>query len=584
MSALHSRLEAAVERLRRAGTDLQDVEVKAAAGGLPQSAVESVSAFANMDGGLLILGLDESAGFTPVTIDAGKLADDLASACADQLEPPVRPDIDIAEVDGMPVVVAVIDGLSAERKPCYVKSRGMDRGSYIRTHDGDRRLTTYEIHVLASSQGQPLDDTTVVPGASVGDLDSELVINLTRRLRSTRGGVFAQASDEEVLRLLGVIVDDENGTSITLAGLLALGRYPQQFFPQLDATFVAYPTQSGEPLADGTRFTDNQSIDGPIPAMVAEALAAVRRNMKRRSVIVGLGREDRWEYPEEAVREIVANALMHRDYHPLAHGAQVRIALYPDRLEVMSPGGLFGPVAREDLGAEPVSSSRNARLSKLLEDVVVPGTARTVCENRGSGLLAAAAALRAAGIEPPEMTDTVREFKVVIRNHGLLDEAALDWLSSIDTAGLTDRQRLGLAFIHRNGALTNQQYRSLTGCDALTATRELTGMATRGLVEKTSDRRWAVWHLSGRQQLRAQQRFDFEPTPVSTGRRNRRAEIRHLLAGGPLSSRELSTELGLTREAVLQWLRRLEDDGEVEPTSTTRSSPRNKWRLIEPTR
>ena len=79
--------------------------------------------------------------------------------------------------------------------------------------------------------------------------------------------------------------------------------------------------------------------------------------MKRRGIVVGLGREDRWEYPEEAIREIVANALMHRDYHSLAHGSQVRVELYPDRLVVSSPGGIYGPVAREDLMAEPVSSS-----------------------------------------------------------------------------------------------------------------------------------------------------------------------------------------------------------------------------------
>jgi ATP-dependent DNA helicase RecG len=301
----------------------------------------------------------------------------------------------------------------------------MDRGSYIRTHDGDRRLTTYEVHILASSSGQPVDDMAAVPGATIEDLDPDLVRVLVKRLRSTRGGVFSQTTEAEILRLMGVVVDNEGGLRVTLAGLLALGRYPQQFLPQLDATFVAHPTTSGEPLADGTRFTDNQSIDGPIPAIVAEALAAVRRNMKRRSVIVGLGREDRWEYPEEAVREVVANALMHRDYHPLARGAQVRVALYPDRLEVASPGGLYGPIAREDLGAEPMSSSRNARLAKLLEDVEVAGTGWTVCENRGSGLVATAAALRAAGFEPPELFDNVHTVGLRIKWRRTSDEPAI---------------------------------------------------------------------------------------------------------------------------------------------------------------
>ena len=377
---------------------------------------------------------------------------------------------------------------------------------------------------------------------------------------------------------MGIVVDDERGPSVTLAGLLAVGRYPQQFLPQLDATFVVYATVSGEPLADGTRFIDNQSIDGPIPAMVAEALAAVRRNMKRRSVIVGLGREDRWEYPEEAVREIVANALMHRDYHPSAHGAQVRIELYPDRIEVTSPGGLYGPIAREDLGAEPQSSSRNVRLAKLLEDVEVAGTGRTVCENRGSGLIATAAALRGAGIEPPELIDTVREFRVVIRNHGLLDEVALEWLSTIDTVGLNDRQRLGLAFLHRNRGLTNQQYRTLTGCDALTATRDLTGMAGRNLIDKTSDRRWAVWHLVGTELRDTQQQLDLAAAEPRS-RRDRRPEILRLLADGERSSTDLSNALSLTRQAVLNWLHKLEADGTVRPTSANRRSPRNRWEL-----
>lgn len=357
MIDLQLQLDGALERLRLVRTDLRTVEVKAAAGGLPRSIAESVSAFANTEGGLIVLGLAEGEGFAVVEIDAAKIAADLASACADQLDPPIRPDIEIATVEDKPVVVAWVPELPAARKPCFIKTRGIDRGSYTRTHDGDRQLTTYEVHILTASRGQPNDDRAPVPGATVADLDPHLVVALLRRLRATRGAVFASAEDEDVLRMMGVTVRQGEETLVTLAGLLALGRFPQQFFPQLDVTFVALPSADGEPLADGTRFLDNQSIDGPIPLMVAETLAVLRRNMKRRSLIVGLGREDRWEYPEEAVREVVANALMHRDYHALAHGAQVRVALYPDRLEVSSPGGLHGPVAREDLFAEAVSSS-----------------------------------------------------------------------------------------------------------------------------------------------------------------------------------------------------------------------------------
>lgn len=175
MPSLQEPFDEALGRLRQANTDLQDVEVKAAGEGLPRTAVESVSAFANAEGGLLILGLDESDAFRPVDIDAAKLAADLASACADQLEPPIRPEIDIVTIEDQPVVVAMVDALPVDRKPCYVKARGIEKGSFLRTHDGDRALTTYEVHVLKSSHGQPQDDAMGVPGTSAADLDAELL-------------------------------------------------------------------------------------------------------------------------------------------------------------------------------------------------------------------------------------------------------------------------------------------------------------------------------------------------------------------------------------------------------------------------
>ncbi len=230
---LQSEVDELVPRLRAVGTDLQRFEVKSAEGGFPRSSLDSVSAFANSGSGLLLFGLDESAGFAVVDLDVAQLASDLAAACAEQLDPPIRPEIDVISVDGRWVVAASIDELPADRKPCFVKSKGMDRGSFIRTHDGDRRLTTYEVHVLASSRGQPIDDRAPVEGATVADLDEQLVERLLARLRSTRGGVFARTDDATALRMMGVVVDSDDGPRITLAGLLALGRFPQQFHPQL---------------------------------------------------------------------------------------------------------------------------------------------------------------------------------------------------------------------------------------------------------------------------------------------------------------------------------------------------------------
>lgn len=510
-----------MRRVRAAGTDLRDIEIKAAKGGLPRSVKNSVSAFANTNDGLILLGLSES-DFLPVPIDAPKLAHDLASTCADDLEPPVRPDIDIAHVDGDPVVVALVNELSPGRKPCYVKGQGLEGGSYTRTHDGDRRLNSYEIHVLISGRGQPLDDVAVIDGARRSDLDDGLVGALLARIRERRGPAIANSDDDAVLRMLRVLDGEGPEPSVTVAGLLSLGRYPQQFLPQLNVTYVALPTITGDPLADGTRFLDNESIDGPIPAMVAAAQAAVRRNSTRRAVVSGGGRQDVWEYPDEAVREIVVNALLHRDYHPLAHGTQVRIEAYPDRLRVTNPGGFHGDISRARLFSEPLTSSRNSHLARLLEDVEIPRTNRTVCENRGSGLLAVARELRNAGLKPPELAERISETTMTIR-----------------TAGYDARA-------------PEQAHAP----DAAEPPRVIRVRAPDGPA----------------------------PSPDTGAASEPRAHIRALLTNGPLPTRTLAEALDMTPHGALRYLRKMEESGEVEQTEPARRSPLNRWRLTNATR
>ena len=531
---LQGVLDVTVERLRAAGTDLQSVEVKQAAGGLPRAVLESVCAFANAGGGLLILGLTDGS-FQPVDIDAPKLAAALASACSDMLEPAVRPDIDIASVDGRPVVVARVDALEYQRRPCHLLSKGMEGGSYLRTHDGDRRLNSYEVHVMVSGRGQPDDDAVPVERARVADLDPRLARALLDRLRETRGPVFAQANDEEVLHMMGVLAEPTTDSSVTLSGLLALGRYPQQFFPQLAASFVVLPTRSGEPMADGTRFLDNQPLDGPIPLIVSGALDAMRRNMRRRSVVVGAGREDVWDYPIEAIREIVANALMHRDYHSSVHGSPVRISLYPDRFEVCSVGGLHGANAGrtdvDELITRGVTATRNARLAKLLEDVVIPGTGRPVCENRGSGLRAAVAALRQAGMSPPVLEDDVSELRAVIRDPYLrLDDP---------------ESRLG----------------------------------------GPNERLAGGWDHDPWSEVEARRQAHREPgspggvTARAARLSPREQQITELLSHGQRSSSELAGMIGISQQAVLRWLNRLADRGLVRSTEPVRRNRRNRWEL-----
>ncbi|MDR0593578.1 MAG: MarR family transcriptional regulator [Bifidobacteriaceae bacterium] len=403
----------AVRQAREAGTDLHHCEIKTAAAGPPKTLAESVSAFANGDGGLIVLGVEERAGFAVVAVDAPRLAQALATACSDQVEPAVRAEISVVLFDGQPVAVAAIPAMERAKKPCYVKTQGLERGSYIRSHDGDRHLSTYEIHSLLTGRGQPKDDSAPVEGTSVAVLLEREVAAYVRRLRDTRGPVFADTNDEQVLRMTGVLAPE--GPEVTIAGLLALGRFPQQYLPQMNVTFVAFPSLDARPMADGTRFLDNIPVDGPIPQMVEGTWAALTRNIRRRGVVAGLGREDIWEYPPRAVRELVTNALMHRDYHPLAQGSQVRVELYPDRLEITNPGGLFGAINAEALQRSPITSTRNSVLARLLEDVALPHSEHAVAENRGTGLFVVAGELERDGLAPLEIRTDLLSFTAIMR-------------------------------------------------------------------------------------------------------------------------------------------------------------------------
>lgn len=564
-----------VENLRVLGSDVSDVEVKKAEGGLPRSARDSLVAFANTRGGTLILGLDEQAGFEPTGLsDPAKMSSDLGAMCATDIEPPLRPHIGIHEFEGVRVLVAEVPELPPNRKPCFSRGAGISQGSFVRVGDGDRKLTSYEVQLLLANRGQPHEDEAPVPGTGLDDLDPTLVEALMTRLRTRRPYAFSELDDVSALRRAKVLVLDENGADVaSVGGLLALGRYPQERFPQLMLTFVHYPTPDGADTATGERFVDNVVAEGPIPVIVRDALLAVRKNMTRRSVVHGAGRADSWQYPEAALREAIVNALVHRDLSPDARGTQVQVEMYPDRLTIRNPGGLFGPVTEEQLGEEGISSARNASLLRILEDVPLPGGTHAICENRGSGIRTMINALRLARMSLPEFKSRVSTFSVTFPNHTLLGDKTIEWINSLGEHGLSESQCVGLAILRDGGYLDNQSYRTETRVDSRVATQELGDLIARELVVQTGNRRWARYRLAP-----ALVPGSTTTTGSAQRRADRRREILDALTTGERSRLELATATGLTDQTVSRWLRILRSEGLVETTEVNVRNPATRYR------
>lgn len=572
-----AELNEMLEPLRTFHTDLRHIEVKRSETDLPRTLWQSVSALANTPGGgTIILGIDESSGFGITGVrNAAKLQSDLGTLCTD-MTPQVRAAIEPHVIEGKTVLVAEIPETDRVQKPCYLTAKGYTNGAFIRVADGDRKLTTYEVHMMLASHGQPKDDLEPVSGAGREDLDPELVAGLLARLRETNGSIFNRLDDEVALRTLKVMVRDDGQWVPSLGGLLALGKYPQQFFPALGVTFVVYPTPVlGEPGPGGVRFLDNRRFDGPISRMIGPILDALRRNMKRRAIVHGLYREDMWEYPEEAVRESVVNALVHRDLSAEARSTPVQIQMFPERLVILNPGGLFGAVTVEDLGKIGISSARNSSMLKILEDTPAGADNRVVCENRGSGIGAMLAALRRAGMDLPQFEDRISVFMLTFPNETLLDDDTVRWLQSIIHLELSDAQRMALAVMRRGNEVDNADYRRLTGLDSQDARRDLRALAASGMVEQVGGGRWTRYRLAPSAKVT-------NSAPTGGGmRRDRRPEITSLLRErGELSRAEIAKILGLSDAGVARWLRILRDQKVVTTTNPKPRARGTRYRLL----
>jgi ATP-dependent DNA helicase RecG len=502
----------------------------------------------------------------------------------------------VVDFEGAEILRLEVDEADPLEKPCFVTARGEYNGSFIRGGDGDRRLSRYEVTQLLLNRSQPTFDTEIVADATMDDLDPKLTDATMSHAAERAPRTFGAGVDQvTALQRLGAIRIDGERPRPTLAGLLSLGRYPQQFFPQLFVSFVALPgLRMGEVGPDGERFLDNVGIDGPIPDILSEASTALRRNMNRAGIIRGLGREDRYDYPMEVIRELVVNALMHRDYSPESRGTQVQIELYPDRLVVKSAGGLYGEVTLDALGTTTImSSARNATLAKLLADVPVTDRMdEAIVENRGSGLLQVVEALRRVGMSPPEFDTQPGGMRVTIPRTALLSPQTIEWIGSLGAPDLSDEQHLALAMMRNAGRASTAMMRAW-GVESPVAGRALRELVDRGIAIRSGGKRYAIYHLVDDPILTSGDpgtSSASNTTQASSTESNPRTRpgieadldaVIQAVRAGHVTARGISEHLGIGYQIVLRRLRSLTERGLVHPTRPAHSN-KQSYQLTDP--
>lgn len=400
-------LSALIDSLCSLGGDCTNIEVKSAAGGLPDSLASTLSALANLPGGgVIVLGLDERDDFRPVGLpDPQKLKQSLTQK-ARAFTPPVQLTIEDAATDGQAVVVAVVHECAPSAKPCRIGATG---AAYLRGYDGDFRMSALEEQAFLAGRQAPHFDRTPITEACREDLDEELVDDFARtvRLRDRLG--LGRFGGDDLLRRAGVITTD--GVP-TLAGLLALGTYPQQWFPQLVVRAAAEPGPTDPP---GTRARNQVTLTGPIPRMLDAAMEWAGQTFDTAIVSRSDGTVvDVPSYPLVAFRELIANALLHRDLDQWSQGMAVEVRLRRDRLIVTNPGGLYG-VTVDRLGHDTVTSVRNMWLVNICQYLRAPESGSRVIEALATGIPTIAHALDRSGLPPAQYSDMGIRFTAVLR-------------------------------------------------------------------------------------------------------------------------------------------------------------------------
>lgn len=383
--------------------ETQTLELKSAEKGCPTRLYDSLSSFSNQDsGGIIVFGVDEAQDYKEVGVyDAQDIQKKINEQCL-QMEPIVRPILTVVEKDGKTFAAAEIPGVDLAERPCYYKGKGRLKGSYTRIGDSDEPMTEYEIYSYEAYRKKYQDDIREVKRASLQALDKTA---LNKYILLLKGGKpkLAAMDEQSIYELMSII----RNRNVTLSSVLLFGLYPQAYFPQFCITAVVVPGKEiGEVDSDGARFLDNARIEGTIPEILEEAIAFVKRNMRKKIIInpeTGK-REDRTDYPVTAIREAILNALVHRDYSIHTEGMPIQVLMFEDRIEIRNPGGIYGRMSIDQLG-KVQADTRNPVLALALE---VLG----ITENRYSGIPTIRREMKAYNLVPAEFFDERGNFIV----------------------------------------------------------------------------------------------------------------------------------------------------------------------------
>ncbi len=336
----------------------------------PQSLAKEIASLANLEGGYILLGVEDDGTITGLT--RSDIEEWVMNICSDDVQPPIIPYFEIVLWEGDRGIGIITIPEDTPDKP-YKARQGSRWVTFVRIGSTTREATREEEQRLYQASGVVRYDIKAVPGSSLKDLDMNRLTNYFRNIRRQDCPEQEEPEQWETLLINTEIMVESRGKAIpTVGGILLFGKNPNRYLPQAGVSAVAYRGKEKDYEA-----IERKTMRGPIVARFAEkedildtglvekAIEFVCRNTGSKSDLVEGRRIDRPDYPEEAIRESIVNAIAHRDY--TISGTDIELSIYGDRLEVISPGRLPNTVTIERMKAG-CRVTRNELIKEILRD------------------------------------------------------------------------------------------------------------------------------------------------------------------------------------------------------------------------
>ena len=423
---------------------------------LPSShklAIEVV-AFANTRGGRIVIGYDEKARAFVGVVPSQKLEEKIANIIHDCCEPQVPYSVSYESVQAQPMLI--IDIPVSANKPHYLKSKGLAQGTYIRV-GSTCRLADQEILARLIREGKHISFDSETVSKSVS-LDQEKIQRFLAE-RKKRLGARVTKVTQAFLEDLGV---QFNGKE-TVAGCLLFHPNPQGI-PELSHAVVKAARFKG--TQKGT-FLDQAEINGSLSNQIDDAVTFVLKNIRLSGTIEGSKRIERYEYPPDIIREAIVNAVIHRDY--AISGACILLAVYDNRLEVTSPGGLAGQVTVDNI--QDRQYNRNPVIAKRMFEMAY-------FDSWGQGIDRILAWADQTSAKPPTFIDAYDQFTLT-----LFPEDSTSSSSTQYHPPLSQLERDVLDYVSQHGRVTNREIRQTFGCTKTQAQVVLRQLRDRNLLK-----------------------------------------------------------------------------------------------------